>query len=206
MDDLQQGYIQRRALSRTRWSVSWLMAVVLCAPITSIPVIRAQQHSQFSKPLIIPNVRSGRAVLQQHARTTTLLFTPKKGTTEEILLSHPSDYPQGRNAPYAARLIAEVPGQLLIFTDTFASNPGNIQGKCGASPTGERYLHVVSLAAPVRESLAVLIESCLLDIEPEPGTPAFDASTRTLAVRFASENGQPATRIYHIAPDNTVAQ
>jgi hypothetical protein len=167
---------------------------------------KAQQPLLPHKPLAISHVRSGRAILRQEARTTMFLLTSKNGTTEKIALTHLDKYPQGLNAPYAASLIAEIPGQLLIFTDTFASNPGNVQGQCGASPTGERFLHILSLAAPARETLSVLIESCWLDIEPKPGTPTFDRSTRTLLLQFDANNGHPLTASYHIAADNSISQ
>jgi hypothetical protein len=110
------------------------------------------------------------------------------------------------NAPYAASVVAEIPGQLLLFTDTFSSNPGNEQGECGASETGERFLHVVSLTAPARETFSELIESCLLDIEPKAGTPVFDLSTRELRLQFDANKVRPAIQTYHIAADNSVTQ
>jgi hypothetical protein len=62
-------------------------------------------------------------------------------------------------------LVAENPDHFVIFTDTFASNPGNIQGHCGASETGERFVHVVALGAIPHETLSALMDSCLLDLE-----------------------------------------
>lgn len=61
----------------------------------------------------------------------------------------------------------------LIFTDTFASNPGNVQGQCCASDTGERFIHVVALGAIPHETLSALIDSCLLDLEPTAQSPEW---------------------------------
>jgi hypothetical protein len=130
----------------------------------------------------------------------------KNGKILKVPLTHEDKYPQGLNAPYAGRVVAEIPGRLLIFTDTFASNPGNEQGECGASPNGERFLHAVSLTAPVHETRSVLIESCWLDIEPKAGTPAVDLSSRTMTLQFDAKNGQPLTETYHIASDNSVTR
>ncbi len=187
--------------------MAWLrlMVFALCSGLAAIAVAQAQ-HRPPQRLLALPQVRSGRAVLRQEARITALFLTSGNGKTTKIALTHPSDYPERMYAPFAAEVIAEIPGQLLIFTDSFASNPGNVQGQCGASDTGERFLHVVSLTAPVRESLAVLVESCLLDIEPKEGTPAFDASSRTLALRFDRNGGQPLSAVYHIAADNSVSR
>lgn len=206
MEDIQPERLRREPLRRTQKAMWRWMAGALCVGLTSMAVAKAQEQLPPQRPLIVPLVRSGKAVLQQKARTTMFLFTPNGGKEEQIALTHPSDYPQGFNAPYAARVVAEIPDQLLVFTDTFASNPGNVQGQCGASPTGERFLHVVSLVKPGRESLSVLMESCLLDIEPRPGTPAFNSASRTLTLRFASIDGQAKTVTYHIASDNSVSR
>lgn len=134
------------------------------------------------------------------------LLTSKNGKIEKIALTHPSEYPERLYAPFAAEVVAEIPGQLLILTDSFASNPGNVQGECGASDTGERFLHVLSLTPPARESLSVLIDSCLQNIELKEGTPEFDPSSRTLTLRFDTQDGKSATKTYHITADNSITQ
>lgn len=187
-------------------ALRWSVAFALCAVFASSSAAKAQRHLPPQRPLTIPHVRSGRAILRQETRTTVFLLTSKNGRISKIALTHPSDYPERLYAPFAAQVVAEIPGQLLILTDSFASNPGNVQGKCGASDTGERFLHVLSLRPPARESFSVLLESCLQDIEPKEGTPEFDPSSRTLTLRFDTHNETPETRIYHIAADNSVKQ
>jgi hypothetical protein len=124
-------------------------------------------------------------------------------------LTHPSDYLQGTNAPYEARLIAESTQHFLIFTDTFASNPNNIQGQCGAS-TGERFVHVVALGAMPHETLSVLVESCWLDIEPAATTPEWTAKRDSagfigkLTLRF--DGGSQPTTVYYVSPDGEVSR
>ena len=165
----------------------------------------AQAHAPRQSPLHIPDVHSGQAVLRQGGRVTSLVFTPAAGKTEEIPLKHESDYPQGYNAPYKARVIAEEPGKYLIFTDTFASNPGNPQGECGASPTGERYLHVVSLAQS-KETFSTIIASCRQDIESKPTTPDWDVVKHTLTVRFTKYDSHSPRDTYQVSPDGSVQQ
>jgi len=206
MEDLQPEYLRFDPLRRAGRRFHLWVAAVLCAGVFAFSGAAAQHRLPPQRTLAIAHVRSGQATLRQQARTTFLLLALKNGKTKKIALTHPSEYRQGLNAPYAASVVAEIPGKLLIFTDTFASNPGNEQGQCGASETGERFLHVVSLTAPVRESLSVLVESCLLDIEPKAGTPAFDLPSRTLRLEFDVNNGKPAVQTYHIAADNSVAQ
>ena len=132
----------------------------------------------------------------------------RTGAKQRIALSHPSDYRQGTNPPYEAELIAETPGHFLVFTDRFESNPANVQGHCGASD-GERYLHVVSLDPIPHETLSVLIESCLLDLEPTSRSPEWIAKPDSagfigrLIVTFESET---PSETYWIAPDGSVTR
>lgn len=162
------------------------------------------------RPVTIPYVRSGRAELLQQGRHTILELSSPNSPIPRIALSHPSDYRQGTNAPLDAQLIAESPHHFLIFTDTFASNPGNIQGKCGASETGERFVHVIALGPVPYETLSTLVESCLLDLEARPtspewlGKPDSAGFVGQLILRF--EPGTQPTIVYYIAPDGSVAR
>jgi hypothetical protein len=124
--------------------------------------------------ITLANVSSGSAILRQQDRLTVLEVKPAQGSSQLIALSHPSDYRQGTNPPYQTQLITESPNHFLIFTDTFASNPANVQGHCGASETGERFLQVVSLEAVPHETLSVLMDSCLLDLEATSRSPRMD--------------------------------
>jgi hypothetical protein len=128
----------------------------------------AEKHS-----ITIAHVRAGTATLAQQGRLTVLEMKLPGGFSQRIPLSHPTDYRQGTNAPHKAQLVAESPTHFLIFTDAFASNPGNIQGRCGASETGERFLHVVALGAGPHETLSVLMDSCLLDLEATQQSPEW---------------------------------
>src|ERR1700675_4784049 len=118
-------------MNAQRISVRFFSSGIAVAAILAV----AQQQ-----PVRIPHVRSGYAELVQQGRVTDLELSPPKGPVQRIALTHPSDYRQGTAAPFDARLIAEGLHRFLIFTDMFASDPGNIQGKCGASETGERFV------------------------------------------------------------------
>lgn len=161
-------------------------------------------------PLRIPHVRSGRAELLQQGRVTILELSPPRGPVQRIALTHPSDYRQGTDAPFDARLIAESPNRFLIFTDTFASNPGNIQGKCGASETGERFVHVVALGAVPHETLSTLVESCLLDLEATQGSPKWlakpDSAGFVGQLILPFEPGKQPTTVYYVGPDGSVTR
>jgi hypothetical protein len=161
-------------------------------------------------PVTIPDVRSGQAHLLQQGRLTILELASPKSPVQRIALTHPSNLWQRTSAPLDAQLIAESPHHFLIFTDSFASNPGNPQGQCGASDPGERFVHVVALGALPHETLSVLVESCLLDLEPTPTSPEWLAKpdgagfVGQLTLRF--EQGTQPTTIYSVAPDGAVSR
>ena len=167
--------------------------------------------SAAEHPIQIHNVRSGTAILHQRGRLTILEIGPRNNATKRIALTHPSDYRQGTDAPYEAHLIAESPSHFLIFTDTFESNPGNIQGHCGASDIGETYIHVVSLESVPHETLSLLIESCLLNIEPKSRSPEWipkqDSAGFVGRLKLTFEADSPSQPIdYYIAPDGDVTR
>ena len=98
----------------------------------------------------------------------------------------------------------------MIFTDTFASNPGNIQGRCGASETGERFVHVVALGAIPHETLSVLFDSRLLDLEPTSRSPEWIAKPDSAGfigrIILGFEQGTHPTVVYYVAPDGAVTR
>ena len=171
-----------------------------------LPMARAAQ----AHIITIRNVRSGTAILRQQGRLTILEIKSRTGYSQRIALSHPSDYRQGTNAPYEAHLVAESPNHFLIFTDTFESNPGNIQGECGASDTGERFVHVVALGAIPHETLSVLIESCLLDLVPISRSPDWivkpDSAGFIGRLILSYESVSQPRAIYYVAPDGAVTR
>jgi hypothetical protein len=158
----------------------------------------------------ISNVRSGTAILRQQQRLTILEMTSPARSVQRIALSHPSDYRQGTNAPHEARLIAESPNRFLIFTDTFASNPGNVQGRCGASETGERFLHVVALGTIPHETLSVLMESCLLNLYTTSRSPEWiakgDSAGFVGRIILSFEGNTHPKVVYYVAPDGAVTR
>ena len=171
-----------------------------------MPTARAAKEPVIT----IRNVRSGTAILQQQGRLTILEIKSRAGSSQRVALSHPSDYRQGTNAPYEAHLVAESPDHFLIFTDTFASNPGNIQGHCGASETGERFIHVVALEAIPHETLSVLVDSCLLELEPTSRSPEWIAKPDSAGfvgrIVLSFERGTLPTSVYYVAQDGAVTR
>jgi hypothetical protein len=170
-----------------------------------LPAAGAAQHA-----VTIRDVRSGTAMLRQHGRLTILEIKPHAGSSLRIALSHPSDYRQGTDGPTEAHLVAENPDHFVIFTDTFASNPGNIQGHCGASETGERFVHVVALGAIPHETLSALMDSCLLDLEATSQSPEWIAKSDSAGfsgrIILSFEEGTQPTTVYYVAPDGAVTR
>lgn len=178
--------------------------------ITSGFALAAILVASSQRPLTIPHVRSGHAQLLQQGRLTILELGSPNNQIQRIALTHPSDYVQGTSPPFNARLIFESPHHFLIFTDSFASNPGNIQGKCGASATGESFVHVVALGAIPHETLSTLFDSCLLDLEADSKSPEWLAkpdsagSAGQIVLRF--ESGTQPTTVYFVASDGSVTR
>lgn len=172
--------------------------------VVSVGAIHCAARAQSIK---LANVRSGRAHLRQEGRLTILEIVTPSGKVQSVALTHPSNYLESRYTPFEARLIAESMGHFLIFTDSFVSNPGNIQGMCGASLTGERFVHVVALGAIPHETLSVLVDSCLQMFEAEPGSPEWIAQrdqagfAGRLVISSSSGGDPPTTATYYIAPD-----
>jgi len=179
--------------------------VLLALTSDSLLAAAVEKHS-----ITIANLRSGTATLRQQQRLTILEIKSRAGAVHRVALSHPSDYRQGTNAPYEAQLITESPNHFLIFTDTFASNPSNVQGRCGASETGERFIHVVALDAIPHETLSVLMDSCLLDLEAAPQSPTWIAKSDSAGfvgrIVLSFEQGTRPSIAYYIAPDGAVTR
>lgn len=170
-----------------------------------LSVVRAANEHAVT----IQNVKTGDAILRQLGRLTVLEVKSRTGANHRIALSHPSDYRQGTNAPYEARLIAESPNHFLVFTDRFESNPANVQGRCGASD-GERFLHVVALGTIPHETLSVLVESCLLNLEPTSRSPEWiskrDSAGFIGRIAISFEDGTSPSLTYWVAPDGSVTR
>jgi hypothetical protein len=161
------------------------------------------------KPTPISRVVSGNAELRQIGRLTLLELRNKQGKTQHIALTHPSDYSERAYAPFEAKLITESPNHFLIFTDSFESNPANVQGMCGASETGEKFVHVVALGTYPHETLSVQVESCLSFIEllkdPEwKFHKTSGGSVGSLTLNFDSDPKQ--TLVYFVSADGSVGR
>jgi hypothetical protein len=202
-----KGYDGRssRACANTMnrfWTASFLFLIAVGLSPTA--------HAAEEHPIAIRNVRSGIATLRQQGRLTILEVRSRAGSSQRVALSHPSDYRQGTKVPYETHLVAESTNHFLIFTDTLASNPGDVQGHCGASETGERFVHVVALGAIPHETLSVLVDSCLLDLEPTSRSPEWIAKSDSAGfigrIVLSFERGTQPTAVYYVAPDGAVTR
>jgi hypothetical protein len=184
---------------------SWIATCLFSIGIGALSTIGVAQE----RAITVPGVRSGTAMLRQEGRLTVLEMKSRTGSSARVALSHPSEYRQGTNAPYEAHLVSESLNHFLIFTDTFASNPGNLQGHCGAKDASERFVHVVALGAIPHETLSVLVDSCLLDLEPTSRSPEWIAKPDSAGfvgrIILSFEQGTP-TAVYYVAPDGAVTR
>lgn len=187
-------HLSRSGTAMLLWSIS-LGALLMSPPAAG-------------RGIAIPEVRSGRATLHQQGRLTVLEIKASSGVLQRIGLTHPSDYLQTANPPNDAELIAESPGHFLIFTDSFVSNPGNVQGNCGAPGEEERFVHVVALGAIPHETLSVLMSSCLSLLVASSRSPEWIAETDSanFAGRIVmSFDGSPSVS-YYVARDGAVTR
>lgn len=138
-----------------------------------------------------------------HPPNVVLDLRLASGKLNRIPLTYQEVGQQRRADIWNAEVLAEEPGHFLIFTDRFSSN-SNIQGQCGASD-GEEYLHVVSLAAPMREKLSLNIDSCYQFLDPVQGYPRYDPAAHILSIKIKHEDIDKVTLSkYRIASDGTV--
>jgi hypothetical protein len=158
--------------------------------------------SGISVPL--SHLRSGRATVHYfHPPDVVLDIRLASGKMNRIPLTYEEVGQQRRDDIWKAEVLTEEPGHFIIFTDRFSSN-SNIQGQCGASD-GEQYLHVVSLAAPMRETLSLNIDSCYQFLKPVFGYPKYNPVTRILSVKIEHEDTDTATfSRYRISNDGEV--
>lgn len=105
---------------------------------------------------------------------------------------------------------AESPHHFLIFTDTFASDLGYIPGRCAASGSGAHFLPVVALGSVPHETLSVLMDRCLLDLEPTSPSPEWIAKPDSAGfigrIRPRFERGTQQTAVYYVAPDAAITR
>jgi hypothetical protein len=135
----------------------------------------------------LTHLHAGRGTVHySHPPNVVLDLRLDSGNVNRIPLTHEEIGQQRRGDIWDATVLAEDPGHFVIFTDRFSSNP-NIQGQCGASD-GEEYLHVVTLIAPMRETLSLNIDSCYRFLDPVHGYPKYDPVSRILVIKTKHED------------------
>jgi hypothetical protein len=166
--------------------------------------------------LIASSVTTGMSVPLTHlhsGRGTVHYFQPSNvvldlrlvsGKMNRIALSYEEIGQQRRGEIWDATVLAEDPGHFVIFTDRFSSN-FNIQGECGANPDGERYLHIVTLTTPMRETFSLNIDSCYRSLSTVRDYPKYDFVTHTLVVKTDHEDTSiTSVARYRIATNGSV--
>ena len=142
-----------------------------------------------------------------HPPNVVLDLRLASGKMNRIPLSYEEIGQQRRAEIWDATVLAEDSGHFVIFTDRFSSN-ANIQGECGASDgsgtDGERYLHVVKLTTPMRETLSLNIDSCYRSLSTFGGFLRFDPVTHILVIKTKHEDtDETSITRYRIATDGS---
>jgi hypothetical protein len=153
-------------------------------------LIASTVPSGMSVPLT--HLRSGRGTVHYFQPPNVMLdLRLTSGNVNHITLTHEEIGQQRRGDIWNATVLAEAPGHFLIFTDRFSSNP-NLQGQCGASD-GEEYLHLVTLIAPMRETLSLNVDSCYRSLKPVHGYPKYDPVNHILVIKTEHEDTEVTT-------------
>ena len=150
------------------------------------------------------HLRLGQATVHYwHPPNVVLDLRLGSGRFNRIPLTYKEIGQQRRGDIWNAEVVAEEAGHFIVFTDRFSSN-SNIQGQCGGSD-GEQYLHVVSLAAPMRQTLSLNIDSCYQSLKPVSGYPQYNPETKVLSVKIEHEDTDTVTLSrYRIRDDGAV--
>lgn len=165
----------------------------LVAILTLAAPIPASRAIAASATLAIPG---GRMRIDQRGASTALSGVMAGRRFRLTLPAQDGIYPRSFDS---AKLVGAVADRFVILSVDYASRPGNPNGECGAGT--ETVLRVIALRPPIRQTFAVLVESCWNNIEQT--SVAWDAAAAVLTTDLATAKGDVVTR-YRIAPDGAV--
>jgi hypothetical protein len=194
------SYMQSRGLVRRLSSTALRIVVALC--VGSVPQAKA---GSSHRPVRLDGVQSGAILLRQIRDVTTLIYVPKSGgATRSLKLSTPDGIFRGSFD--RATLIGEIPGKVVLLSDTYGSRPHGGSHECGAGE--ETFLRVVALDAPLRETITIRVESCWLTYELEGDGIDWIASQRLVRIFLITpDDPDPkGPQEYAVSDDGTVTR
>jgi hypothetical protein len=131
------------------------------------------------RPARLDGVQSGAMSLRQIRDVTTLTYIPKSGrAARRLKLSTPDGIFPGSFT--RATMIGEIPGKVVLLSDTYGSRPNGGSHQCGAGE--ETFLRVVALGAPLRETATIRVESCWYSYQLEDDGINWIASERLIRI------------------------
>lgn len=152
----------------------WASALLINISISSL--------AQQAVPLA-----SGRAITYSSSGADTILSIPMPGgRTSRLRIERDAAVAEGTK-PASVKLIAEIPGSVLILTDTYPSLPG---GMSYCQTGEERFLRIIAVSGkkPV-ETYHVKIESCRDNVELRSPGLKWSAETKSLDIHWLSAPG-----------------
>lgn len=175
----------------------WASALLLAAAFSAVSV-RAQQSLQLA---------SGKVMTASAVNEQTIFVVPKlSGGTSQLHVERDAAVAPGQ-VPVSLKLVAEIPGSVLILVDAYPSIPGGMS-YCQAGQ--ESFLRVLSISGKrPTETYRTKLESCRDNLELASPGLEWSPETRTLKIHWLSapgKVGKPEDRGLKIAPDGKPQQ
>ena len=163
-------------------------SAILFASLIS-PCLKAQQTLTLS---------SGAPLTATSTRTTTILHLfGKRIPLKRDNTVAPSSEP-------TLKLIAELPGKALLFTDTYRSRPMGLS-RCRAGE--EQFLRLITLIPRPAETFHFKLASCRDNIELADDGLQWSSSVQILTLHWLTPHASKAnTLALHIAPNGRAVQ
>jgi hypothetical protein len=192
--------MKSRSLVRQLLSMALKLVVAFC--VCSAPQAKA---GSSDRPARLVGVQSGAISLRQIRDVTTLTYIPRSGeATRRLKLSTPEGIFSG--SFNRATLIGEIPGKVVILSDTYSSRPNGGSHECGAGE--ETFLRVVALDTPLRETATIRVESCWNSYELEGDGINWIASKRLVRIFLVTpDDADPkGPQEYAVSDDGTITR
>ncbi|MGD0571133.1 MAG: hypothetical protein ABSA78_22265 [Candidatus Sulfotelmatobacter sp.] len=145
---------------------------------------------------------SGKLLTASAANSQTIFTLPEpSGGTSRLRVARDATVAEGQ-APVSLKLVAEIPGSVLILVDTYPSIPGGMS-YCQAGE--ESFLRVLSISGKrPNETYRTKLESCRDNLELASPGLEWLPETRTLEIHWLSapgKVGKPEDRALKIGAD-----
>jgi hypothetical protein len=173
---------------RIKFWASTLLVAAACSVVSA----GAQQSVRLA---------SGKLLTASAVNAQTIFALPKpSGGASRLRVERDATVAAGQ-APSSLKLVAEIPGSVLILVDTYPSIPGGLS-YCQAGQ--ESFLRVLSISGKPIETYRTKLESCRDNLELASPGLEWLPEARTLDIHWLSapgRAGKPEDRTLKIGVD-----